>query len=125
MMLMLIASDAANVTGFRMSHVRVRAWAFLGGGIGSMAGLQPKDIAAQTWLSKRVFNYSYSSQRGDLLMVENCTDFSITDNDLMATWTGVEIHNSDHGIVARNEIWPGTHGCHGMINIYVSPFRPW
>ena len=89
-----------------------------------MAGLQPKDIAAQTWLSKRVFNYSYSSQRGDLLMVENCTDFSITDNDLMATWTGVEIHNSDHGIVARNEIWPGTHGCHGMINIYVSPFHP-
>ena len=23
---------AANVSGFRMSHVRVRAWAFLGGG---------------------------------------------------------------------------------------------
>ena len=86
-----------------------------------MAGLQPKDIAAQTWLSKRVFNYSYGSQRGDLLMVENCTDFSITDNDLVATWTGIEIHNSDHGIVARNDIWPGTHGCHGMINIYVSP----
>ena len=37
---------AANVSGFRMSHVRVRAWAFLGGGIGSMAGLQEKDIEA-------------------------------------------------------------------------------
>ena len=114
---------AANVTGFRMSHVRVRAWAFLGGGIGSMAGLQPNDIASSSWLSKRVFNYSYGSQRGDLLMVENCTDFAITDNDLVATWTGVEIHNSDHGVVARNDIWPGTHGCHGMINIYAVTFE--
>ena len=157
---------AANMTGFRMSHVRVRAWAFLGGGIGkkmavfsfawplclsfvpslswqivdrndkklkneggvtslsgSMAGLSDADMAAQSWLTKRVFNYSYSSPRGDLLMIENCTDFQVVDNDLVATWTAVEIHNSDHGVVARNELWPGTHGCHGLIDIFAVTFE--
>ena len=58
-----------------------------------------------------------------LLSAENAAPVAVTDNDLVATWTGVEVHNSNHGIVARNDIWPGTHGCHGMINIYAVTFE--
>lgn len=121
------AVNAANTTGFRISHVSVRAWAFLGGSIGSMVGLSRRghrraglsvyyltsaasalscmclliirasQYLPQVWLDKRVFNYLCGSTRSDLLMVANCTDFAVTDNDLIATWTGVEVHNSDHG----------------------------
>ena len=89
----------------------MRAWAYFGMGVAQMS---PLDNASTD--ARNANDYSYGD-RGNVVNVENATDFRIEECDLIGTWTVIEVHNSSYGVVARNALGAGSHGCHGFISV--------
>ena len=103
---------ALSPVGFRMARVRVRAWAYFGMGVAQM--MSP--LENESTDARNANDYSYGD-RGNVVNVENATDFRIEECDLIGTWTVIEAHNSSYGVVSRNALGAGSHGCHGFISV--------
>lgn len=98
-----------NTAGFRMNRVRVRALAYFAMSVEESA---PGQLGG---FHNRYAPYVFKDV-GDVLLIENTTNFAVLDCDLYGLSHCITINNSSQGVLQRNTI----HGGHGpgLVNVH-------
>ena len=98
----------SNSDGFRMRNVRVRALAYFA------LSVEQASPADKGGFHNRYAPYGFKDV-GEVLLIENSTNFAVTDSDLYGLSHVVVINNCTHGVLSRNSF----HGGHapGLVNV--------